>query len=77
MTRSNKHMVEIIIGERYIIQELNGEITITRGDGRAMGKGRWHDDQIVNFSSTAIPDDVFLRLEREIKKHMDANWGED
>jgi hypothetical protein len=77
MTRPKNHMFEIILGERYIIRELEGEITITRGDGKAMGKGRWHEDQIVNFSSTAIPDNVFLKIERELKKYMDSNWGED
>jgi hypothetical protein len=77
MAREKKHQIEIIIGDRYIIHELNEEITITRGDGKLMGKGRWHENQIVNFSSVSIPDDVFLRIERELKKQMDAHWGED
>jgi hypothetical protein len=76
--RVKKHQFELIIGERYIVHELNGVVTITRGDGKLMGKGKWHEDehQIVNFSSVAIPDDVFLKLERELKKRMDAHWDE-
>jgi hypothetical protein len=77
MSRGKKHQTEIIIGDRYIIHELNGEVTITRGDGKLMGKGTWHENQIVNFSSPSIPDDVFLKIEREVKKQMDAHWGED
>lgn len=77
MSRPKIHECEVILGDRYILQELNGVITIIRGDGKTLGKGRWQEDQIVDFSSTAIPDNVFLRLERELKTQMDNNWGED
>jgi hypothetical protein len=75
--RVKKHQFEVAIGERYIVHELNGVITITRGDGKVMGKGRWHEDQIVDFSSPSLADDVFLKIDREVKKRMDANWDED
>jgi hypothetical protein len=77
MSTSKVHQIEVIIGDRYIATEVNGRIRITRGDGKDLGVGRWHDDQIIDFSSTAIPDNVFMALEKKIKEAMDRNWDED
>jgi len=75
--KRKQHIVEIRMnGHRYVAQEAKNKITISR-DGSQIGAANWGQDQLLNCTTTALPDDVFHALEKKIKERMDANWDEE
>ena len=71
MAADKGHKVEVMMhGERWWAAELNGKVTISRG-GETIGKATFTEGhQFVDMSTTAVPDDVVLRLERELSKRI-------
>lgn len=66
------HKVEVIMeGERWVAAELNGKVSFHRG-GTQIGVARWMEDeeQFAGMSTTAVPDNVVTRLERELAKRI-------
>ena len=77
MSGKRDHSVELHRkGFRWVASELSGKITIKR-DGGVLGTATWRDDQLVDSTTTAIPDDVVIELEKVLKERIDKNWEED
>lgn len=77
MSRKKDHFVEVVMnGHRYVATEEAGKIFLKR-DGDSIGKALWENDQMVNCTTTALPDDAFLALERKLRERFNANWDED
>ena len=78
MATDKGHKVEVMMhGERWWATEVGGKVTISRG-GETIGRATLTEDhQFVGMTTTAVPDDVVLRLERELGKRIKEDQYKD